>query len=131
MGEHMGLWKQYAAAGAVAASLGLASFAAGTIAQAQATDEAPHPGKLIYDANCAACHNTPEPGSRAAPVAALRKMSAQTLTAALTTGVMKPIGDGLVMYMQMGGNPGDGATLARQTGAAQAAEAFGVDPHKG
>lgn len=37
------------------------------------------------------------------------------------------IGDGLVMYMQMGGNPGDGATLARQTGAAQAAEAFGID----
>jgi len=37
------------------------------------------------------------------------------------------IGEGLVMYMQMGGNPGDGATLARQTGAAQAAEAFGVD----
>ncbi|MCB1494887.1 MAG: substrate-binding domain-containing protein [Bauldia sp.] len=37
------------------------------------------------------------------------------------------IGEGLTMYMQMGGNPGDGATLARQTGAAQAAEAFGVD----
>ncbi len=35
-------------------------------------------------------------------------------------------GDGLVMYMQMGGNPGDGATLARQTGAAQAAAALGV-----
>ena len=35
-------------------------------------------------------------------------------------------GEGLVMYMQMGGNPGDGATLARQTGAAQAAEALGV-----
>ena len=35
-------------------------------------------------------------------------------------------GAGLVMYMQMGGNPGDGATLARQTGAAQAAEALGV-----
>ena len=31
------------------------------------------------------------------------------------------------MYMQMGGNPGDGATLARQTGAKQAAEALGVD----
>ena len=30
------------------------------------------------------------------------------------------------MYMQMGGNPGDGATLARQTGAEEAAEAFGV-----
>jgi simple sugar transport system substrate-binding protein len=39
----------------------------------------------------------------------------------------QPIGEGIVMYMQMGGNPGDGATLARQTGAAQAAEAFGVD----
>ncbi len=36
------------------------------------------------------------------------------------------IGEGLTMYMQMGGNPGDGATLARQTGAAQAAAAFGV-----
>jgi simple sugar transport system substrate-binding protein len=29
--------------------------------------------------------------------------------------------------MQMGGNPGDGATLARQTGAAEAAKALGVD----
>jgi simple sugar transport system substrate-binding protein len=38
-----------------------------------------------------------------------------------------PVGKGLVMYMQMGGNPGDGATLARQTGAAQAAAALGVD----
>ena len=38
-----------------------------------------------------------------------------------------PIGKGLSMYMQMGGNPGDGATLARQTGAAQAAAALGVD----
>ncbi len=38
-----------------------------------------------------------------------------------------PIGKGLVMYMQMGGNPGDGATLARQTGAAEAAAAFGVE----
>ena len=37
------------------------------------------------------------------------------------------IGEGLTMYMQMGGNAGDGATLARQTGAEQAAAAFGVD----
>ena len=37
------------------------------------------------------------------------------------------IGEGLTMYMQMGGNAGDGATLARQTGAAEAAAAFGVD----
>jgi simple sugar transport system substrate-binding protein len=40
------------------------------------------------------------------------------------------IGEGLVMYMQMGGNPGDGATLARQTGAAEAAAAFGVELHE-
>jgi simple sugar transport system substrate-binding protein len=37
------------------------------------------------------------------------------------------IGAGLTMYMQMGGNAGDGATLARQTGAEQAAAALGVD----
>src|SRR3954451_22552898 len=49
---------------------------------------------------------------------------------ALLTGVAladDPIGKGLTMYMQMGGTAGDGATLARQTGAAQAAAAFGVD----
>lgn len=37
-----------------------------------------------------------------------------------------PLGEGMVMYMQMGGNPGDGATWARQTGAADAAKALGV-----
>src|SRR3712207_317909 len=37
-----------------------------------------------------------------------------------------PPGKGVTIYMQMGGNPGDGATLARQTGAAAAAEALGV-----
>jgi simple sugar transport system substrate-binding protein len=57
------------------------------------------------------------------------------LTAAATVGLASaaapasadPIGKGLVMYMQMGGNAGDGATLARQTGAKEAAEALGVD----
>ena len=39
-------------------------------------------------------------------------------------------GAGLVMYMQMGGNAGDGATLARQTGAAEAAKALGVELHE-
>src|SRR5204862_4516170 len=50
-------------------------------------------------------------------------------TALLTSGALadEPIGKGLTMYMQMGGNPGDGATLARQTGATQAAAALGVD----
>ena len=39
----------------------------------------------------------------------------------------EPPGKGITIYMQMGGNPGDGATLARQTGAAAAAKALGVD----
>jgi simple sugar transport system substrate-binding protein len=39
----------------------------------------------------------------------------------------EPIGKGITMYMQMGGTAGDGATLARQTGAAEASAAFGVD----
>ncbi len=37
-----------------------------------------------------------------------------------------PLGEGMVVYMQMGGNAGDGATLARTTGARDAAKAFGV-----
>ncbi len=37
------------------------------------------------------------------------------------------LGEGLVMYFQMGGQPGDGATLPRQNGAKAAAEALGVD----
>ena len=36
-----------------------------------------------------------------------------------------PLGEGMTMYMQMGGNPGDGATWARDNGALDAAKAFG------
>ena len=43
-----------------------------------------------------------------------------------TVSAAEPIGSGLTMYIQMGGNPGDGTTLARQTGAEQAAAALGV-----
>ena len=42
--------------------------------------------------------------------------AAAVATAAGSASAADPIGKGLVMYMQMGGNPGDGATLARQTG---------------
>ena len=53
-------------------------------------------------------------------------------TYAVAAGAAAPsqaqsIGEGLVMYFQMGGNPGGGATLARTNGARAAAEAFGVD----
>jgi polyvinyl alcohol dehydrogenase (cytochrome) len=91
----MGGWKQAAGLGAAAAAAVLAGLGIASLAQAQATDEAPHPGKAVYDQFCAACHNAPEAGSRAPPVAGLRKMSAQTLTTALTNGPMKAIGDGL------------------------------------
>jgi len=37
-----------------------------------------------------------------------------------------PLGAGMTIYMQMGGNPGDGATLPRQVGAADAGHAFGI-----
>ena len=57
----------------------------------------------------------PRPTPQAAPVEPPSR--AQTAI----SGEQATIGKGLVMYMQMGGNPGDGATLARQTGAAQAA----------
>ena len=86
----MGVWMK--AVGAAAAA-GLAFLAYG--ARAQAPDEAPPPGRAVYETFCAACHEAPEEGSRAAPVASLRKMNAQTLSAALTTGVMKPMGDQL------------------------------------
>jgi simple sugar transport system substrate-binding protein len=58
-------------------------------------------------------------------------LMAGTAAAALLAGVgtasAAMIGEGVTMYMQMGGNAGDGATLARQTGAAEAAAALGVD----
>ena len=49
------------------------------------------------------------------------------LAGGIGTASADPIGAGVTMYMQMGGNSGDGATLARETGAKQAAEALGVD----
>ncbi|HEY6517836.1 MAG TPA: substrate-binding domain-containing protein [Roseiarcus sp.] len=57
----------------------------------------------------------------------LTGVAAVGLATAAAPASADPIGKGLVMYMQMGGNPGDGATLARQTGAKEAAEALGVD----
>src|SRR6476619_5177816 len=37
-----------------------------------------------------------------------------------------PLGKGMVMYVQMGGNAGDGATWARTNGALAAGDAFGI-----
>src|SRR5919112_2984873 len=59
----------------------------------------------------------------------MRNLLLATAAIALAAGTAlaaDPPGEGVTIYMQMGGNPGDGATLARQTGAAAAAEALGV-----
>jgi simple sugar transport system substrate-binding protein len=53
--------------------------------------------------------------------------AAGVAAAASPASAADPIGKGLVMYMQMGGTAGDGSTLARQTGASEAAAALGVD----
>lgn len=95
MGERMIRLKKLALGATAASVVAFTGWGAANLAQAQATDDAAHPGKAIYDQNCAACHNAPPAGDRAPPVAGLRKMSAQTLTAALTTGVMKAVGDGM------------------------------------
>ena len=57
----------------------------------------------------------------------LAGVAAAAVAAVAAPASADPPGKGLVMYMQMGGNPGDGATLARQTGAKEASEALGVE----
>jgi simple sugar transport system substrate-binding protein len=60
--------------------------------------------------------------------------SALLATAALALAATAPaiaqtapkLGAGLTMYFQMGGNPGDGATLPREIGAKAAADMYGV-----
>jgi simple sugar transport system substrate-binding protein len=60
-----------------------------------------------------------------------RLVAGATLGAVLLAGAplaaQEPLGAGMTIYMQMGGNPGDGATLPRTNGARAAAAAFGVD----
>jgi simple sugar transport system substrate-binding protein len=49
------------------------------------------------------------------------------LMVAATASAQEKLADGMVMYFQMGGSAGGGATLPRTNGARAAAEAFGVD----
>ena len=57
----------------------------------------------------------------------LAGVAALALTGGAARAAEEAPGKGVTIYMQMGGNPGDGATLARQTGASAAAKALGVD----
>jgi len=62
----------------------------------------------------------------AARLAAIGLFTAGALLAAPARAQQEPLGGGLTMYFQMGGNPGDGSTLPRTNGARAAAAAFGV-----
>ena len=93
---------QRVAAPLTAGLAALAVSAVAGLAAAQSHGDASGPqaagsqalGKAVYERACGACHTTPT-DARAAPLAGLRRMSAQTIMTALTTGVMKPIGDSL------------------------------------
>jgi simple sugar transport system substrate-binding protein len=52
---------------------------------------------------------------------------AGALALGATASAQEKLGDGMVIYFQMGGTPGGGATLPRTNGARAAAEAFGVE----
>jgi polyvinyl alcohol dehydrogenase (cytochrome) len=111
---------------------GLVSLGAGLALAQAGGDAGPPPGKEVYDKTCAACHAAPEPGGRTPPFASLRKMSAETITSALTTGVMKPIGDSLdrrqirdvVAYLAAPEGPGGTAWI---DGAMCAADKRGIE----
>jgi simple sugar transport system substrate-binding protein len=53
--------------------------------------------------------------------------AALPLAMAVPAQAQEALGEGMTIYMQMGGNPGDGATLPRTNGARAAAAAFGVE----
>lgn len=53
--------------------------------------------------------------------------AALPLLAGTPAAAQEALGEGMTIYMQMGGNPGDGATLPRTNGARAAAAAFGVE----
>lgn len=54
-------------------------------------------------------------------------VAAGALIASVSAGAQEKLGDGVVMFFQMGGAQGGGATLPRTNGARAAAEAFGVE----
>ena len=51
---------------------------------------------------------------------------ATALLSSVALQAADPLGKGMTMYVQMGGNAGDGATWARTNGALAAGEAFGI-----
>lgn len=64
-------------------------------APAASVPTGPHPGKALYEANCAACHTKPPEGMRAPPLASLQKMTRRNINGALTFGKMRAQGASL------------------------------------
>src|SRR5262245_33956617 len=89
---------------ALLAVLGAAPLTAGAQAQtgAMAQADAMHPGRVIYERACGACHNNPE-ATRSPSLDTLRKMRYQTISYALTQGKMQEQGATL--------SPADRSTL--------------------
>src|SRR5262245_63454338 len=69
---------------------------------AMAQADAMHPGRVIYERACGACHNNPE-ATRSPSLDTLRKMRYQTISYALTQGKMQEQGATL--------SPADRSTL--------------------
>jgi polyvinyl alcohol dehydrogenase (cytochrome) len=55
-----------------------------------------HPGQVVYQKNCAACHDNPDE-AKAPAFATLTQMTAGTVTSALTSGKMKAQGELLTL----------------------------------
>ncbi len=68
------------------AALGLVPTAAAIAQSAANTPNPNHPGKAVYDANCASCHNNPPPGGRVAAFSTLTGTSATQLRTVLSEG---------------------------------------------
>lgn len=66
-------------------------FSPAVFAQQPAADDASHPGRQLYIEACASCHGNPEV-PRAHSFDTLRMMNSQTLTLALTEGIMSAQG---------------------------------------
>ena len=72
----------------------LLSLPGGTAAQQPPAGDPDHPGRQVYEQNCATCHGNPE-FPRAHAFATLRMMNATALNHALTDGLMSAQGSSL------------------------------------
>jgi polyvinyl alcohol dehydrogenase (cytochrome) len=117
----------------------------GADTQEAAIADASHPGKAVYEANCASCHDNPEK-SGAPAQESIRTLNRATVKYALTLGYMKQQASHLkpeelaqlIDWVPRNGAGDDGWVKTAQCpiklrrvqldGAARAATSFGIDP---